>query len=96
MKKSIFPKSEKWLPVFVIIWASLMVTAGFIGAWYDAERYTSMMEAIGQSVTLIVGVIVGASQYFSKIRHSYKELIIKTNGNVPKGSDKDEISKKAL
>ena len=94
--KSVFPKSEKWVPVFVLIWACIMVTAGFVGAWYDAERYTSMMEAIGQSVTFLVGVIVAASQYFSTVRHNYKELIIKTNGNIPKGSGKDEISKKAL
>lgn len=74
-------KSEKWVPVVILIWATTMVTAGFVAAWYDAERYTAMMEAIGQSVTLLVGVIVGASQYFSKIRHAYKELIIKQNGN---------------
>lgn len=80
-------KSEKWVPIFVLIWACAMVTAGFIAAWDDAERYIAMMKAVGQGVTIIVGAIVWASQYFSTIRHKYKELLIKTNGNVPETNE---------
>ena len=76
-----FSKSEKWVPVTVLIWGIIMVTAFFVAAWYDDVRYVKMMEAVGQGMTMLVAALVGAAQYYSKIRHTYKEVIIKQNGN---------------
>ena len=76
---NLLPKSEKWLPVVVIVWTVTMISMAFYAAWIDAERYISMIGAVGESIKTIIGVFIIAVGYWSKIRMDYKEELAKLN-----------------
>jgi len=78
-----FSKSEKWIPIVAVIWGIAMLTAGFVCAWQDSERYASMMKAVGESAQIIIGVLVAAAIAYSKIRMDYKAKLTTNTGTTP-------------
>lgn len=76
---NLLPKSEKWLPVIIIIWGCVLISLAFVAAWYDPDRYLSMIDAIGESIQLVIASAVAGGVYYANARMKYKGKLAELN-----------------